>query len=399
MAKQVEQYFKKAMDKIVFINLNDDFVSKHESLRFLKGVPIPVALEVLEKEARTTGKGKKGFSPAAAAQAMVYVIGADSNFPYAEQYKRFLKYNMKGLYFAILRNGVDRAQMGQYIEAAILFRAADLYDRWMRKDAPLGGPSARNPRLPESPDALYNYARACRDLSMDEGEEDISKKTAFREESVRCFEQLTEEFPKFDQSYYFLGFFYMNKKSYQKAKEVWEKFLTLTEDTAMSEDVRERMEQVDDLILYEKGYLEVLNDRAEAGLEILLPLHEKYREWWNLLFFIGLAYRKLEDFQKAIPFFEKVGEIKPSQSDSYNEMGLCYASLQDYPNAEKYFRKAALIEKEDPELLCNLAAVYINWGKLDEAEETLSKAEEIAPGEEITKLWRIELDKAKNSEK
>ena len=57
-----------------------------------------------------------------------------------------------------------------------------------------------------------------------------------------------------------------------------------------------------------------------------------------------------------------------------------------------------MIEDNDPELLCNLAAVYINCGKLDEAEETLSKAEPMAPGEEITKLWRLELDKARASE-
>ena len=187
----------------------------------------------------------------------------------------------------------------------------------------------------------------------------------------------------------------MNKKLYNEAKEVWTKFLSLTKEEAMAEDVRERMGQVDDLIVYEKGYLEVMNDRAQNGLDILLPLYEKYKEWWNLLFFIGLAYRKLGEYEKAIFFFGEVGRIKPSQSDAYNELGLCYASLGDYENAEKYFKKAALIEDNDPELLCNLAAVYINSGKLEQAEETLAKAEEMAPGEEITKLWRTELENAK----
>ncbi len=397
MSKKVEQYFKEVMDKIVFINLSNDFLDKHVNLRFLKGVPIPISLEVLENEAKKSGGGKKGFSPAAAAQAMIFVIGASENFPYAEQYKRFLKYNIKGLYVATLASGIDMAQSGRLMEAAIVLRAADIYDRWSRKDAVIDGPTLRDPKLPQTPDAIYNYARVCRDIYMNEEEEDQTKRAVFREESVSAFERLMKEFPAYDQSYYFLGFFYMNKKRYQDAKNVWTKFLKLTKETVMAEDVRERMEQVDDLIIYEKGYLEVMNDRAEEGLEILLPLYEKYREWWNLLFFIGLAYRKLGEYEKAKFFFKEVVRIKPSQSDAYNELGLCCASLSEYPDAEKYFKKAALIEENDPELLCNLAAVYINWGKPDEAEKTLLKAEEIAPGEEITKLWRMELEKIKKA--
>ena len=90
MANEVQKYFKEAMKQIAFINLSDDFVDRHQPLRFLKGVPIPVNVEAMKMEAELRG-GKPGFSPAIAAAAMVKVIGADVNFPYAEQYKRFLK--------------------------------------------------------------------------------------------------------------------------------------------------------------------------------------------------------------------------------------------------------------------------------------------------------------------
>ena len=394
MAAEVEKYFKKTMDQIVFINLNDNFVDKHPALRFLKGIPIPVMLSVVEEEAKKNG-GKGSFSPAAAAQAMVFVIGSDENFPYAEQYKRFLKYNIKGLRMAILSQGLDCAGVGDMMRAAILFRAADIYERWEKTTEAIKGPMLINSRTPESADALFNYARACRDIYMDENEEDEAKKVAFREESVRKFEQCIKEFPNFDQAYYFLGFFYMNKKRYEEANELWTKFLKISGDQAMMDDVRERMGQVDDLILYEKGTLEVMNDRATEGLAILLPLYEKYKEWWNLLFFIGLAYRKLGEFEAAMPFFQEVIRLRPSQGDACNEPGLCYASLSDFDSAEKYFKKAALLDDNDPEILCNLAAVYINTGRLEEAENLLNEAEKLAPGEGITSLWRAELEKLK----
>ena len=394
MAAEVEKYFKKTMDQIVFINLNDNFVDKHPALRFLKGIPIPVMLSVVEEEAKKNG-GKGSFSPAAAAQAMVFVIGSDENFPYAEQYKRFLKYNIKGLRMAILSQGLDCAGVGDMMRAAILFRAADIYERWEKTTEAIKGPMLINSRTPESADALFNYARACRDIYMDENEEDEVKKVAFREESVRKFEQCIKEFPNFDQAYYFLGFFYMNKKRYEEAKELWTKFLKISGEQAMMDDVRERMDQVDDLILYEKGTLEVMNDRATEGLAILLPLYEKYKEWWNLLFFIGLAYRKLGEFEAAMPFFQEVIRLRPSQGDACNELGLCYASLSDFDSAEKYFKKAALLDDNDPEILCNLAAVYINTGRLEEAENLLNEAEKLAPGEGITSLWRAELENLK----
>lgn len=383
------------MTKIAFINLSDAFVSSHESLRFLKGVPIPVNVDMLKAEQEKNG-GKGGFSPALAAEAMVKVIGADINFPFAEQYKRFLKYNIKGVYMIAMGNGVRLAESGELIEAAIQFRFADIYNRWQRENQKAEGPVSRDPKLPASPDALFNYAKACRDIYMSDGEEDVNKKVVFREAAVEGFEKLIKEFPDFDQPYYLLGFFYMNRKQYQEAEKVWNSFLSKTKDKDMTEEIKERLGQVADLMVYEKGYLEVVNNRPDEGLAILLPLYERYKEWWNLLYFIGLAYRKKEEFEKALEFYKEVARIKPSQSDSYNEMGLCYASLKNYEMAEKYFKKAALIEDKDPELLCNLAAVYINWGKTEEAAKMLDEAEKLAPDEEITKLWRRELAKLSN---
>lgn len=387
----VEQYLKQELEDVVFINLKESFFKGKKNLEFLRGIPLPVSLSHVSEDARA-GKDKNTISPAAAMEAMVYVIGADGNFPYREQYLRFLDVSIKQPFLYILGMGISKAEEEEYKKAAILFRAADRFDRWKRQDGPVA-PMKKDPRKPESPDAMYNYARACRDVFMES--EVTAEKNAFREESVRVFEELREDFPDFDQSYFFLGYFYMNKKEYQKAKEAWERFLELSNDENMKEDVESRMIQLEDLMIYEKGYLEVLNDRSERGLEILLPLYEKYKEWWNLLFFIGLAYRKIDEVEKAIPFFKEVSRIKPSQSDALNELGICYAALSDYENAEKYLKKAILIEEHDPELMCNLAAVYINWNRLSEAEQYLLKAEEMSPDEEITRLWRAELEKRK----
>lgn len=388
----VETYFKKQLDQIVFIHLKEDFFKQKEELDFLKGIPIPVFLHLVSEESRKKEQNH-AISPMAAAQAMAYVIGADESFPYRKQYMKFLSMNISEADRFMIQEGVKKAEAGDFMDAAILFRGSEQLQQWMSRNTVTQIPVANHIRELK-PDTLYNYARACRDIYMES--EDTDEKQTFREESVRIFEQIKREFPELIHSYYFLGYFYMNKKRYQEAEEVWTTFLERSDDEAMKDDIEERMEQLRDLMIYEKGYLEVLNDRVENGLEILLPLYSKYTEWWNLLFFIGLAYRKLNQPEEAVQFFLEVARIKPSQGDALNELGICYAALGEYENAEKYLKKAILVEENDPELWCNLSAVYLNWDKIDEAEKALIRAEEMAPGEEITKLWRAELETRKN---
>ena len=49
---------------------------------------------------------------------------------------------------------------------------------------------------------------------------------------------------------------------------------------------------------YEEGYTLVFQGKFEEGLEKLLPLEEKYGDWWNLLFMIGLAYKNMNEIKE-----------------------------------------------------------------------------------------------------
>lgn len=366
---KIEKYLKKSLERFVFIELKSEITKSKLNISFLKDVPIPIEVAKISKMAREID-GLNSLPFDAIVEGMTYVIGVDKYFRYNEQYRKFLELANEKILEYITYKGLKKTEEEEFFDAAIYFRAVVNMDE-------------------KNINGLYNYAKCCRDIFNESEEEDI--KIAFRNESVNTFEKIVNLYPDFGQAYYFLGYFYMNSKLYEKAKITWQKFLTLDDNPVRTDEVRQRLLQIEDFVIYEKGYTRILNEDCVKGLEYLLPLLDKYSDWWNLLFFIGLAYRKTGEYDKAIDLLKKVLMLKPSQSDAMNELGLCYSAVEDFENAEKYFKKALLINQNDYEIMSNLAVVYINKGEYTEAERYLLMASEIAPEDEIVKLWVKEL--------
>jgi tetratricopeptide (TPR) repeat protein len=156
--------------------------------------------------------------------------------------------------------------------------------------------------------------------------------------------------------------------------------------------VIEIMKDIDDKVTFEKGYQLILNDRVQEGLEKLLSLEEFHSDWWKLLFFIALAYRKLERYDKAIEYYRKTLEYNSSHVETMNELGICYLSNKQYDLAEETYKEALKHDQNNHELLCNLGIVYLNTGKLEMAREQLYKAKEIKPDDEIVNAWINQLN-------
>ena len=130
----------------------------------------------------------------------------------------------------------------------------------------------------------------------------------------------------------------------------------------------------------------------EEGLEKLLPLEEKYGDWWNLLFMIGLAYKNMGEMDKAKEYYEKILRMKPQQVDTLVELALCEASSLNMNRAIELLEAAAKL-KEDPEILCNLGMAYLNVGNFDDANYYIERAYELNPEDEVTVACKRELAK------
>ncbi|QXM06327.1 tetratricopeptide repeat protein [Crassaminicella indica] len=361
MFERIDQYIKDGLDRVVFIELKKD---AHIDYKFeiLKGIPIPINITELTKPIKE-GKMDYDISLASMARGMITLIGLDNDFKYIDVYKEFLNIFDEKILEYIAYEGVKLAEEKNFHDALIYFKALITLDE-------------------DNLNGLYNYARCCQDIAL--LAEDKDKKKEFKREAIEALEIITEKHSDFSLAYYHLGFHYANQSLFKKAQITWEKCIDLGIDEEKKKEILFRIEELRDQIQYEEGYTCILNNQLDLGLKKLLPLAEKYSDWWNLLFFIGLGHRQLGNTKEAIKTFKKILTIKPTQVDTLNELGLCYAALNDFQHAEKYFKKALQFKKEDSEILCNLGMVYMEMGKFDESKEVLEKSIKINPNDEIT---------------
>ena len=98
---------------------------------------------------------------------------------------------------------------------------------------------------------------------------------------------------------------------------------------------------------------------------------------------LGLAYAKLNNYQKAIECFQKAVEINPLFADACANIGLTYVSLQDYAKAVPFLEKAVGIEPENPKMAAAYNSLGSNQLKAQNFEAAIpffEKAIKVDPG-------------------
>ncbi|MCT4618929.1 MAG: tetratricopeptide repeat protein [Marinisporobacter sp.] len=358
---RIKEYINDGLERVVFIELKKD---AHIDPRFemLKGIPIPMNIGEITKPLKE-GNDDYELSLASMARGMITVIGLDKDFKYIDEYKEFLTLFDEKILEYIAYEALKLAEETKFHDALIYFKALITLDE-------------------DNLNGLYNYARCCQDIASIG--EDREKRKEFKKEAVEALEIITEKYPDFSLAYYHLGFHYANQNLFKKAQIIWEKCIELDIDEEKKKELLFQINELKDQIQYEEGYTHILNNQSDLGLKKLLPLMEKYSDWWNLLFFVGLGYRQVGNMEEAINVLKKILTIKPTQVDTLNELGLCYATINDFEHAEKYFEKALKFKNEDSEILANLGMVYMEVGKLEKAKGVLEKSINLNPHDEIT---------------
>lgn len=142
---------------------------------------------------------------------------------------------------------------------------------------------------------------------------------------------------------------------------------------------------------YQKG-VELLDTDPKGALKYLLKVYEKNSDDAILNFYIGLSYRKIELYEKAIYYLKESVRLDSSIVEAVNELGIDYACVGNYDEAVKYLRKAFEATR-DIEVCTNLIVCYYNMGDLKNAKLHLDIAKEINKDDDIVKS----LDKLLNN--
>ena len=318
---RIGKYFKQHLSKFLFVEFSDEFMKKLRIDDIAKGVRVPIMPQDLRDFA-----GGEGVSATKIAENMVWVVGCDPNFKYAEDYRKYMKrFFNEQLPKDVLMMGVSAVNHEDYENACIHFRAALFLE-------------------PNMMEAMYNYARVCREMYMNS--EDGEYIGWFKAESIDAFEQLTIDHPDFDQPYYFLGYAYLNLGLYEKAGLAWETFMTKAKDPQIVQEIGQRLRQIAEPRKIEQGCNAVISGRYQEGLNILISfLGSDYDTWWPLHFYLGTAYEELGNDVMAIEEFKTALKYNAASLDSIDGLIRTYTRCGDEAMVNKYTQKKEIIIK------------------------------------------------------
>ena len=370
MFKKLDSFLRRKTDEVVFIELREGKKIEFKGVIIDNSVPLPVLLKNIKE--KIDDIKISDFKLDDFIDGMAFILGIDMEFKYKDKYIKFLLAIDKEIWKKFLSKALYLAQNGEKVDALVYLRMAYLLNK-------------------DNVDILYNYLRILEDMSLDnffnEKERKLFLNTAFD-----GLNELSKIYPDFSLIYYHLGFHHYNRKNYTAAESAWKKAITLGVDEHKKDELIERINDIDAKVRYEEGYNLIINGMSEEGLVKLLPLEDEYSDWWNLMFFIGLAYRQLENYEKALKYFFKVLDLNTGHIETYNEIGLCFMADGKFDKAEKYFKEAQKMHIDSSDIWCNLGIVYLNQNKIDLAKEYINKAYELNPDDEITLAWKKHIE-------
>jgi tetratricopeptide (TPR) repeat protein len=199
-------------------------------------------------------------------------------------------------------------------------------------------------------------------------------------EAIQSFSQAISLQPQFPEAYYRLGKTYSALRNHELAIQNYRQAIQLKRE--------------------EPTYLESLGMKlAEAGdaqsaliaLESALSVDQQ-----NPLTYytVGNLYLvKLQQPEKAIPYYEEMMKLDPDLPNGYLNMGNAHTLLGNHDAALAAYRKESEVQPNSPSPFINMARVYALMGRKGDARSALEKALKIDPNQPLIKQLITELDK------
>lgn len=317
MNDRLRKYFLDKLEEYRFVELTPDYL-KRMRIDFMRGVPIPLSNADLKKLAKDQQISADLFI-----WGMLRVIGIDPSFEYVPKYVKLLTYMKEDMGRLAVNMGITLANTEALTDAALLFRAALVID-------------------PQDRDALYNYMLVCRNLYSEGTDKEYV--ADFKQEVFETLLKLKDLDPSIAMVHYYLGFAYINMGRYEDARAAWTEFLSMAGPSDEREEVQGLLDSLEDPLIIESGYRDIVEGRWEDGLAVLEGyLNTEYRQWWPLLYYLGMGYNRTGRYEEALAILKKAARENPSSPEIVAELVLANEALGDEINTEKYRRKLKIL--------------------------------------------------------
>jgi tetratricopeptide (TPR) repeat protein len=279
----------------------------------------PLPIDYFRLKDQVVLEGAQSFSLLHFMEGMLKVLSMDKTFQYRSVYLAFLKETPTEILELCFQQALEYKEKKDFLHALMLFKGLlQLFE--------------------DDEKVLYLYGCTALDYALVTSEED--KQKHLEEVARLIFEKMVKEDVGRAYAYYQLGFIYNNQKAFEKALESFHNALALIFEDDIRDDILEQLGPLEDKKNHQLGLQAIADQDFRRALGLLLPLSERYDDWWMLFLAIGACYRQLEKFEES----------------------------------HFYLRKARAFNAEDLDVLMELALLHRQWGNLQEAKDLLAKA-------------------------
>jgi tetratricopeptide (TPR) repeat protein len=184
-------------------------------------------------------------------------------------------------------------------------------------------------------------------------------------ESRRYFQEAISEDSNFAMAYYMLAFAQPSAKGFF---ESFNKALSLLDKCSKGEKLVILGTQAGDI-----------NGDPTTQRKYFRELVDMYPNDERAHNYLANHYFRQQMFELAIIEYERVNQINPTFSQSYNQLGYAYRFLGRYNDAEKAFQKYIELIPDDPNPYDSYAELLMEMGRFDESIKNYRKALKVSP--------------------
>ena len=166
---------------------------------------------------------------------------------------------------------------------------------------------------------------------------------------------------------------------FEAAQDTMQK-VEIPDVTLVSQELVQKTEQMKNTEAEIKAAADkIRNKDYEGAVAQLKAFLEKNPQDANALYFVGIAYSRMNSFPDAVEALTRVTQLVPNFPPAYFELGVCMQRQGDQPKAVEYYQKNLELDPANADSAYNAGLILFKLSRIDEARIAFDKALKMRP--------------------
>ena len=359
----MENLFKEEINKklknLVFIDLKEEY--HLEDVNLPVGFTLPIKLDYLiegikEKELEEEINLEK------IVEAMVYLLGIDSEFKYSKDYKEILK----KLKIDLKNYAMHKAYISQEEDPLDSYIFLKAYEEVAGED----------------PDIIFKEANILEALYNQIHEEEYEKSEKLLNIIIKKYNKVLNLDETYSLAYYRLAYINLALAKYIKANMYFEKFINLSRDEELKDQVRKELEIIRNNVSFDSAKTYLSYADYDKALNQLERISEDFDKDESFYYTYALSYYNMGDMDKAEEY-GKLSVEKKTTEENINLLATIYAGRQEFTRSIEILELGLEEIENSYPLNYNMGIIYLNMNEKEKGLEYLEKANKLNQNKEL----------------